>query len=102
MPLISRTTKAVTPTYYYLCHSSYWVFRSWGRVGTTIGGNKLEKCGHSKSSAIDLFRDLYLEKTGNDWDDRKNFVKQPKKFFPLDIDYGGVSVLHCKGECNLL
>ena len=67
------------------------MFRAWGRVGTTIGGNKLESCGKSKRSAVDQFRDLYLEKTGNLWENRKCFVKQPNKFFPLDIDYGGVS-----------
>ena len=71
--------------------SSYWLFRAWGRVGTTIGGNKLESCGKSKRSAVDQFRDLYLEKTGNQWENRKCFIKQPNKFFPLDIDYGGVS-----------
>ena len=75
--------------------SSYWLFRAWGRVGTTIGGNKLESCGKSKRSAVDQFRDLYLEKTGNLWENRKCFVKQPNKFFPLDIDYGGVSAQFC-------
>jgi len=64
-----------------------WLFRSWGRVGTTIGNNKLESFG-SKVSAIQAFRTLYAEKTGNDWDNRKNFVKVPNRFYPLDIDYG--------------
>uniref|UniRef100_A0A669C7B0 Poly [ADP-ribose] polymerase n=1 Tax=Oreochromis niloticus TaxID=8128 RepID=A0A669C7B0_ORENI len=53
----------------------YWVFRSWGRVGTTIGGNKLDKF-HDKNS-----------KTGNDWGS-SNFTKYPNKFYPLEIDYG--------------
>jgi len=66
---------------------SYYLFRSWGRVGTTIGGNKLEHCG-SRSSAIDKFLELYGEKTGNSWLNRKNFVKHPNKFYPLEIDYG--------------
>jgi len=64
-----------------------WLFRSWGRVGTTIGNNKLESFG-SKAPAIHEFRALYAEKTGNDWDDRKHFVKVPNRFYPLDIDYG--------------
>ncbi|GCC19745.1 hypothetical protein chiPu_0018509 [Chiloscyllium punctatum] len=64
----------------------YWVFRSWGRVGTTIGGNKLEKMS-SKEEAVDHFLGLYEEKTGNAWHS-KNFTKYPKKFYPLEIDYG--------------
>ncbi|PVD25807.1 hypothetical protein C0Q70_13469 [Pomacea canaliculata] len=67
--------------------SSWWLFRSWGRVGTTIGGNKVERCG-SQAMAIEKFKELYLEKTGNHWEDRDNFQKQPNKFFPLEIDYG--------------
>jgi len=63
------------------------VFRSWGRVGTTIGGHKLETFA-SKASAVHEFRFLYRDKTGNDWDDRANFTKVPNKFYPLDIDYG--------------
>ncbi|KAI3363743.1 hypothetical protein L3Q82_001355 [Scortum barcoo] len=64
----------------------YWVFRSWGRVGTTIGGNKLDKF-HDKNSALDNFLGVYKEKTGNDWG-TSNFMKYPNKFYPLEIDYG--------------
>ncbi|KAG8123340.1 putative Poly [ADP-ribose] polymerase protein [Naja naja] len=64
----------------------YWVFRSWGRVGTSIGSNKLEKMP-SKEEAVEHFLDLYEEKTGNSWHS-KNFTKYPKKFYPLEIDYG--------------
>ncbi|XP_069743933.1 poly [ADP-ribose] polymerase 1 isoform X1 [Narcine bancroftii] len=64
----------------------YWVFRSWGRVGTNIGGNKLEKMS-SRDHAVDHFLGLYEEKTGNAWQS-KNFTKYPNKFYPLEIDYG--------------
>ncbi|XP_015201493.1 poly [ADP-ribose] polymerase 1 [Lepisosteus oculatus] len=64
----------------------YWVFRSWGRVGTTIGGNKLDKFS-DKNSAIENFLSLYEEKTGNSWHST-NFTKYPNKFYPLEIDYG--------------
>ncbi|XP_064195311.1 poly [ADP-ribose] polymerase 1 [Anguilla rostrata] len=64
----------------------YWVFRSWGRVGTTIGGNKLDKF-YDKNSAMDNFCNLYMEKTGNLWTST-NFTKYPNKFYPLEIDYG--------------
>ncbi|KAM8832738.1 poly [ADP-ribose] polymerase 1 [Spinachia spinachia] len=64
----------------------YWVFRSWGRVGTTIGGNKLDKV-YDKNAALDSFLGVYKEKTGNDWSS-SNFTKYPNKFYPLEIDYG--------------
>ncbi|XP_062406361.1 poly [ADP-ribose] polymerase 1 [Sardina pilchardus] len=64
----------------------YWVFRSWGRVGTTIGGNKLDKF-YDKNSAMDNFRNVYEEKTGNSWTS-SSFTKHPNKFYPLEIDYG--------------
>ncbi|XP_034018181.1 poly [ADP-ribose] polymerase 1 isoform X2 [Thalassophryne amazonica] len=67
-------------------HKRYWVFRSWGRVGTTIGGDKLDKF-HDKNSAMDNFLGVYKEKTGNNWDS-SNFIKYPNKFYPLEIDYG--------------
>ncbi|XP_057584495.1 poly [ADP-ribose] polymerase 1 isoform X2 [Hippopotamus amphibius kiboko] len=66
--------------------SRYWIFRSWGRVGTVIGSNKLEQMP-SKEDAIEHFIKLYEEKTGNAWHS-KNFTKYPKKFYPLEIDYG--------------
>lgn len=77
----------------------FWVFRAWGRVGTTIGGNKLEKF-MSRNNAVEHFMSIYGDKTGNDWScHKKNFVKHPNKFYPLDIDYGAVSVspvhVHC-------
>ncbi|KAK9067559.1 hypothetical protein SSX86_011670 [Deinandra increscens subsp. villosa] len=67
------------------CH----VFRKWGRVGNEkIGGIKLEEM--SKSDAIQEFKRLFLEKTGNSWEawEQKTHKKQPGRFFPLEIDYG--------------
>ncbi|KAL5712187.1 NAD(+) ADP-ribosyltransferase [Ranunculus cassubicifolius] len=70
--------------------SDCYVFRKWGRVGSDkIGGTKLDDM--SKSDAIIEFKRLFLEKTGNSWEaweEKKNFQKQPGRFFPLDIDYG--------------
>lgn len=67
--------------------SDCYVFRKWGRVGNEkIGGTKLEEM--SKDDAIQEFRRLFLEKTGNPWEaweQKKNFEKQPGRFFPLDI-----------------
>ncbi|XP_072459353.1 poly [ADP-ribose] polymerase 1 [Notamacropus eugenii] len=41
----------------------------------------------SREDAIDHFLKLYEEKTGNSWHS-SNFTKYPKKFYPLEIDYG--------------
>jgi len=65
----------------------FYLFRSWGRVGTTIGGTKLESFDE-REDALGIFKDLYLEKTGNSWRDRKSFVKVAGKFFPMDLDMG--------------
>ncbi|CAI5982637.1 unnamed protein product [Closterium sp. NIES-65] len=69
------------------CH----VFRKWGRVGNeAIGGSKLEQ--ESREQAMGLFKRLFKEKTGNDWEawqKKEGFEKQPGKFYPLEIDYGG-------------
>ncbi|XP_077528678.1 poly-(ADP-ribose) polymerase [Haemaphysalis longicornis] len=65
----------------------YWVFRSWGRVGTSVGGNKLESMD-SLPEAKAQFKAIFEDKTGNMWEDRKNFVKQPNRFYPLELDYG--------------
>ncbi|KAF7995152.1 hypothetical protein HCN44_004624 [Aphidius gifuensis] len=62
----------------------YWLFRSWGRIGTTIGGKKCD--GMSLDEAIKEFERLYLEKSGNHWMNRKEFVKKPKMMYPIDVD----------------
>ncbi|PNF21175.1 Poly [ADP-ribose] polymerase [Cryptotermes secundus] len=64
----------------------YWVFRSWGRIGTTIGSNKLEAMD-SLQDALRHFESLYEEKTGNMWCNRKHFEKVPGCFYPVDLDY---------------
>ncbi|XP_020247159.1 poly [ADP-ribose] polymerase 1 isoform X2 [Asparagus officinalis] len=70
--------------------SDCYVFRKWGRVGSDkIGGFKLDAM--SKYDAIEEFKRLFREKTGNPWEaweKKHNFQKHPGKFFPLDIDYG--------------
>jgi poly [ADP-ribose] polymerase len=85
--------KRGTNSYYKLqilegdSNKSFYLFRSWGRVGTDIGGNK---CDHmyTASEAVREFERVYEEKTGNFFQQRKNFVKHPNKFYPLEMDYG--------------
>lgn len=66
--------------------SSYWVFRSWGRISTTIGSTKLEKF-HSLEDARDSFEQMYEERTGNYFGEKK-FIKHSGKYYKMDIDYG--------------
>lgn len=65
----------------------WYVFRSWGRVGTTIGNTKLEDFDE-RLEAVRQFESLYEDKTGNRWSKRKDFTKVPGKFYPLEMDYG--------------
>ena len=67
-------------------HNQYWFFRAWGRIGTSIGDHRLEDL--SLDDCIDKFHALYLEKTGNHWQDRNNFVKKPGLMHPIDVDHG--------------
>ncbi|XP_063703096.1 poly [ADP-ribose] polymerase isoform X2 [Culicoides brevitarsis] len=65
----------------------YWLFRAWGRIGTTIGGNKVDNFADLEE-AKEKFEELYEEKTGNMWNFRHQFVKRPGKMYPIDVDYG--------------
>lgn len=69
----------------YFRINRYWVFRSWGRISTTIGKNKLESF-YDLESAKEVFEKQYEEKTGNWFGDRE-FVKQPGRYYKMDIDY---------------
>ncbi|KAF5305635.1 hypothetical protein FQR65_LT07716 [Abscondita terminalis] len=65
----------------------YWLFRAWGRTGTTIGSTKLEDFDTLYDAKKEFYR-IYEEKTGNDWNNRSNFVKVPNRMYPIDLDYG--------------
>ncbi len=72
---------------------THWVFRAWGRIGTEIGGNKVERYP-SVHGAVGQFKELFFEKTGNEWGTAKeDFEKLPFKFYPLEMDYGEVCAL---------
>ena len=72
----------------YFTLLSWWVFRSWGKLGTDIGGKKVDPF-ISKDKAIKMFTNTCKEKTGNIWSNSKQtFVKCAGKFYPLDIDFG--------------
>lgn len=67
------------------------MFRAWGRIGTTIGGTKLDSM-NSLQEAIKLFKHKYADETGNQWEQRHNFKKMPHKMVPMDLDLGVVSL----------
>lgn len=67
-------------------YNRYHLFRSWGRIGTFIGGHKIEEL--SLEECIEQFESLFEEKTGNKWKNREHFVKVPGAMYPIDIDHG--------------
>lgn len=68
----------------------FWLFRSWGRIGTTIGGFKTQEFD-SIHDAKKEFKFYYEDQTGNMWKNRNNFIKMPGKKVPVDTDYGQVA-----------
>lgn len=80
----------------------FWFFRSWGRIGTTIGGNKLESCD-TLLDAMDLFERHFHEKTGNTWDEHRHgaFRKHPGMYYPVDIDYGDEQTKSLTENCDI-
>lgn len=69
----------------------YYLFSSWGRIGTTIGDSKVDYC-YDHVSAVQEFEKQYKIQTGNTFGAKK-FKKQPGKFYPIDVDFGNDTVL---------
>jgi len=53
------------------------VWNRWGRVG--LAGQHKANVYNSKQAAKDAFKKKFTEKTGNNWDNRHNFVKKRRK-----------------------
>jgi len=64
----------------------WYLFRKYGRIGTKIGGNKLEEFG-SLQKARAHFVALYLDKTGNAGKSGTSLSSRPPSFYPVQIDY---------------
>lgn len=64
----------------------YWLFSSWGRIGTEIGNFKVESYP-SSADACHEFEKLFEMQTGNVWNGNRLYKKIPGKFYPIDIDY---------------
>ncbi|CAH1644173.1 unnamed protein product [Spodoptera littoralis] len=82
----------------------YWLFTSWGRIGTNIGNFDTKKC-NSRGGAIKRFEELFREKTQNDWNNRGQFKKVPERYYPLEmdnaIDFGSNEILAVSDKCAL-
>ncbi|XP_041564508.1 poly [ADP-ribose] polymerase isoform X2 [Drosophila elegans] len=66
--------------------AKYWIFRSWGRIGTSIGSSKVEEFNTS-DSAKKKFKDIYADKTGNEFEQRDQFVKITGRMYPIEMQY---------------
>lgn len=77
----------------------YWFFRSWGRIGTTIGGSKIERCYDNKEKATANFEHYFHQHTGNRFGEE--FVKQPGKYCPIDIEYATSNEENYFQECTV-
>ena len=62
-----------------------YLWRKWGRIGTTVKNNKIEKM--PEAECVKEFTKLFLEKTGNDWADRTadRFRQAPGKFSVMEL-----------------
>ncbi|KAJ0980645.1 hypothetical protein J5N97_008900 [Dioscorea zingiberensis] len=64
----------------------FMVYTRWGRVGVK-GQDKLHDFCASRDKAINEFEMKFFEKTKNRWNDRKAFIRQPKCYTWLEMDY---------------
>lgn len=65
--------------------SRFVMFCKWGRIGTSIGNSTISAQG-SFNSTLELWKAKYLDCTGNEWNKRHEFVKNPGRYFPIEID----------------
>ncbi|KAH8385055.1 hypothetical protein KR093_010826 [Drosophila rubida] len=80
--------------------NKYWIFRSWGRIGTTIGSSKVENF-NTIIDAVYKFHEVYLDKTGNEFENRKSFIKHPGRMYPIDIEYEDDKKLESDGTTHI-
>lgn len=71
---------------HFIIHFRWWVFESWGRIGTVIGSKQKFKFG-TLNGAIERFHTVYKNKTSNSFG-TKTFQKQPSKYYHLDVEVG--------------
>jgi predicted DNA-binding WGR domain protein len=62
----------------------YYVWTRWGRVGEN-GSNNLENCGNLKSGIAE-FKKKFKAKTGNKWEDLKDFKSKDGKYTLVETE----------------
>lgn len=79
----------------------YWVYRSWGRIGTTIGGQQSDPFTSIDAAKVHFLK-IYTEKTGDDWISEE-FSKKARSYVPVDISYGDIkqSTIQFDSQVNL-
>ncbi|XP_067616114.1 poly [ADP-ribose] polymerase isoform X1 [Eurosta solidaginis] len=95
--------------------NKYWIFRSWGRIGTSIGDHKLESFTNL-TDAKESFINIYRDKTGNNFQNRDNFIKKmmqtttsmiliamkvPGRMFPIEIEYEDDKLIDDPGKFQI-
>lgn len=66
--------------------TNFWVFRQWGRVGSTDQGGSTYENFHRLDRAKECFRAYFRDKTGNEWG-QVPYTRHPKRFFPVETVY---------------
>ncbi|KAE9552545.1 hypothetical protein FO519_004242 [Halicephalobus sp. NKZ332] len=67
----------------------YYLFRSWGRIGSTQGGHKTEYFDEDLEGAVHEFGKIFKDKTGNEWEERHEFKKHPGLMDLLEMELDG-------------
>lgn len=65
---------------------SFWLFTSWGRIGTDIGDSKVQAFTSSALACAE-FEKIFMEQTDNEWNSANGFKKKPGKFYQIDVNY---------------
>lgn len=68
----------------------YYIYCSQGRIGSNRGARKTIHYGGQLDTAIDEFRKLFHQLTGNYWDNRSSFVKKGGKMELIDVQLNGL------------
>ncbi|XP_053201315.1 poly [ADP-ribose] polymerase 1-like [Panonychus citri] len=64
----------------------FWVFTSWGRVGTDIGGTKTYSFSKLEDARF-KFEEIFFDKTGQQYCNRRNMTRKASFYYPLEVSY---------------
>ncbi len=65
-----------------------WIlFTNWGRVGASDPGQYQNTPFAAAAAAEEEFRKIFRSKSGNDWEDRDDFVEQRKKYRLVKVEH---------------